>query len=38
VKWGLSLNIFVAWVTTLPVSALVGALCAKLAVRLFGAT
>ncbi len=35
VKWGLSLNIFVAWVTTLPIAALVGAGFAKLAVALF---
>jgi PiT family inorganic phosphate transporter len=32
VKWGLSLNIFIAWVITLPIAGLVGALFAKLAV------
>jgi PiT family inorganic phosphate transporter len=35
VKWGLSLNIFIAWVTTLPIAAAVGALFAKGAVLLF---
>jgi PiT family inorganic phosphate transporter len=34
VKWGLSLNIFVAWVVTLPMAGLVGALCARLTVAL----
>jgi PiT family inorganic phosphate transporter len=37
VKWGLSLNIFVAWVVTLPMAGLVGALCARLTVKLLGA-
>jgi PiT family inorganic phosphate transporter len=36
VKWGLSLNIFVTWVTTLPAAGLMGALCARLAVGLAG--
>jgi phosphate/sulfate permease len=36
VKWGLSLNIFVAWVVTLPMAGLVGALCARLTVALLG--
>jgi inorganic phosphate transporter, PiT family len=37
VRWGLSLNIFVAWVITLPMAGLVGALCARATVALFGA-
>jgi len=37
VKWGLSLNIFVAWVITLPVAALFGGLFARLATWLLGA-
>jgi PiT family inorganic phosphate transporter len=36
VKWGLSLNIFVAWVVTLPMAGLVGALCARATVALLG--
>lgn len=36
VKWGLSFNIFIAWVTTLPAAGLVGALCARAAVSLLG--
>ncbi len=36
VKWGLSLNIFIAWVVTLPMAGLVGALCAKITVALLG--
>jgi PiT family inorganic phosphate transporter len=35
VKWGLSLDIFAAWLVTLPAAGLVGALCAKLAVWIF---
>lgn len=35
VKWGLSLDIFAAWIVTLPAAGLVGALCAKLAVWMF---
>lgn len=35
VKWGLSLNIFIAWITTLPIAGLVGALFARIAVALF---
>jgi len=35
VKWGLSLDIFAAWIVTLPAAGLVGALCAKLAVWIF---
>jgi phosphate/sulfate permease len=31
VKWGLSLNIFVAWIVTLPAAALMGALGARIA-------
>jgi PiT family inorganic phosphate transporter len=34
VKWGLSVDIFAAWVFTLPAAGLVGALCAKLSVAL----
>ncbi|MCX5738935.1 MAG: inorganic phosphate transporter [Proteobacteria bacterium] len=36
VKWGLSLDIFAAWLVTLPAAGLVGALCAKAAVWIFG--
>jgi PiT family inorganic phosphate transporter len=36
VKWGLSVDIFAAWLFTLPASGLVGAACAVLAVRLLG--
>ena len=36
VKWGLSLNIFIAWVVTLPMAGLVGAICARLMVSLLG--
>jgi len=35
VKWGLSLDIFAAWLLTLPAAGIVGALCAKLAVWVF---
>jgi PiT family inorganic phosphate transporter len=35
VKWGLSLDIFAAWLVTLPAAGIVGALCAKLAVWIF---
>jgi len=35
VKWGLSLDIFAAWIVTLPAAGLVGALCAKAAVWIF---
>ena len=35
VKWGLSLDIFAAWIITLPAAGLVGALCAKTAVWIF---
>jgi PiT family inorganic phosphate transporter len=35
VKWGLSLNIFIAWITTLPIAGLVGALFARAAVAWF---
>jgi phosphate/sulfate permease len=31
VKWGLSLNIFMAWVITLPAAGLAGAICARVA-------
>ncbi len=34
VKWGVSKNIFIAWVTTLPIAGLVGGLFAKIAVLL----
>lgn len=34
VKWGLSFNIFVAWVVTLPAAGLVGALCTRGALAL----
>lgn len=36
VKWGLSLNIFVAWIITLPAAALMGALCARIALAIAG--
>ena len=36
VKWGLSLDIFAAWLLTLPAAGLVGALFAKAAVSIFG--
>jgi PiT family inorganic phosphate transporter len=36
VKWGLSLDIFAAWLVTLPAAGLIGALCAKAAVWIFG--
>jgi PiT family inorganic phosphate transporter len=36
VKWGLTRDIAAAWLFTLPASALVGALCARLAVAAFG--
>ena len=36
VKWGLSLDIFAAWLVTLPAAGLVGALCARAAVWIFG--
>ncbi len=36
VKWGLSANIFIAWVTTLPAAALIGAICSKICVWTFG--
>jgi len=36
VKWGLSRDIFVAWIVTLPASAVIGALCALAAQALFG--
>ena len=36
VKWGLSLDIFAAWRVTLPAAGLVGALCARAAVWIFG--
>ena len=35
VEWGLSLDIFAAWIVTLPAAGLVGALCAKAAVWIF---
>jgi PiT family inorganic phosphate transporter len=35
VKWGLSVDIFVAWIVTLPASALIGGLCALAARALF---
>jgi PiT family inorganic phosphate transporter len=34
VKWGLSFNIFIAWVITLPAAGLVGAVCARAAVAI----
>jgi len=37
VKWGLSLNIFVAWVITLPVAGMIGGAFAKLMLALLGA-
>jgi PiT family inorganic phosphate transporter len=36
VKWGLSLNIFVAWVITLPAAGVAGAICARLAMLVGG--
>ena len=35
VKWGVSRDIFVAWIVTLPASALIGALGARVAMALF---
>ena len=35
VKWGLSFNIFIAWIITLPIAAAVGGLFARIAVALF---
>jgi PiT family inorganic phosphate transporter len=35
VKWGVSRDIFVAWIVTLPASALVGAICAWIAAAIF---
>lgn len=35
VKWGLSVDIFAAWIFTLPAAGLMGAACAKLAVWIF---
>jgi inorganic phosphate transporter, PiT family len=35
VKWGLSIDIFAAWLLTLPAAGIVGALCAKFAVWIF---
>jgi PiT family inorganic phosphate transporter len=37
VKWGLSRDIFLAWIVTLPASALIGAVCARIATALFPA-
>lgn len=36
VKWGLTFNIFLAWITTLPMAGAVGAGCALLTTWLFG--
>ncbi|HEY7954880.1 MAG: inorganic phosphate transporter [Polyangia bacterium] len=36
VKWGLSFNIFIAWIITLPAAGVIGALCAKAMVALAG--
>jgi PiT family inorganic phosphate transporter len=36
VKWGLSFNIFVAWIITLPAAALMGGLCARIALAIAG--
>lgn len=36
VKWGLSLNIFAAWIITLPAAALLGAVCARIALAIAG--
>jgi PiT family inorganic phosphate transporter len=36
VKWGLSLNIFVAWVITLPIAGLVGGMFGRAMVALLG--
>jgi PiT family inorganic phosphate transporter len=36
VKWGVSRDIFIAWIVTLPASALVGAVCAFAAKAMFG--
>lgn len=35
VKWGLSINILIAWIVTLPAAGLIGALCALLSRALF---
>jgi phosphate/sulfate permease len=36
VKWGLSRDIFVAWIVTLPAAALMGAVCARIALAIAG--
>ncbi len=36
VKWGLSANIFLAWLITLPAAALMGAVCARIALAIAG--
>jgi PiT family inorganic phosphate transporter len=36
VRWGLTRDILLAWLVTLPASALIGGLCARAAVALFG--
>jgi len=36
VRWGLTLDIFAAWLFTLPAAALVGAVFARLAVSVLG--
>ncbi|MNC97880.1 Phosphate transporter family protein [compost metagenome] len=36
VKWGLTFDILITWLVTLPTSALFGAACAKLALLLVG--
>jgi len=37
VKWGMTRDIFLAWILTFPASALIGALCTLVTLRLFGA-
>ena len=34
-KWGLTRDIFVAWILTLPAAALIGALCTRVTLALF---
>jgi PiT family inorganic phosphate transporter len=35
VKWGLSVDIFVAWIVTLPAAAVIGGVCAMAARAIF---
>jgi PiT family inorganic phosphate transporter len=35
VKWGVTRDIFLAWILTLPAAALIGALCTRVTLALF---